>query len=120
MYSKRPTGEIVAASRLVNILLGKGYALSVHDGEEWACVASCTESVIMEALGNTDLDTIRVRTAKGGEKLGTFSLIWGNDPYGTELVADHTLDDAGVMEALWEEWSEGQQAWADRRIGVRG
>ena len=108
MYKGYSRGQIHAATQLVQLLLSRGYLLSVHDGEEWACTQSSVEAQVLDAIGNTEIDSIKVRLANK-EYIGTFILIWGNAPDGTELVADHT--DTPVMEEIWETWSQAQEQW---------
>ena len=103
-------GEFVAAKRLIKMLLDRGYALSVYDGEEWVVRSTRDADEVIQYIGETEIDTLRVRDWLTGIKLGDFYLIWGNDPKGTELVADHTSN--AVMDLLWEEWSEAQEKWA--------
>jgi hypothetical protein len=89
MYNERPNGEKLQARNLINQLLADGLILSVYDGEEWAVKMSGDFSAIWDALGNTDEDVI---VARDSEKnlIGKFYLVWGNDPNGCELVADHS------------------------------
>lgn len=93
MYDKRPTQEVAACRRLVRNAIAKGYLVSVHDGEEWACKRSTDLATIMDALGNTDEDTIQLRCTDG-TKVGSIYLVWGNAEDGSELVADYTDNDA--------------------------
>ena len=85
-------GERTVARKLIRTLLGKGRTISVNDGEEWTVRLSTDEREILNALATTDADSI---TAHGpdGESQGWFYLVWGNDPAGEELIADHTDND---------------------------
>lgn len=89
MYDKRPALEIRACRKLVKAILATGKAISVYDGEEWAVKFSTKFSDIIDALGNTDTDSIIVRDAEKN-LVGRFYLVWGNDPDGSELIADHS------------------------------
>ena len=80
-------GERAHAKALVRYLLGNGLSLSVNDGEEWTVVRSTDEREILNALATTDMDELIAADAAGA-RLGWFQLIWGNDPDGSELVAD--------------------------------
>ena len=80
-------GEQAHAKALVRWLLKRGLSVSVNDGEEWTVVRSREESEILPALATTDMDELIAADA-AGTRLGWFQLIWGNDPDGSELVAD--------------------------------
>ncbi len=86
-------GERTVARRLVNAILAAGHLVSVNDGEEWTVLKSRSTTEIINALASTGEDYIRVRHSDGGV-VGTFSLIWGNDPSGEELISDHTDNEA--------------------------
>lgn len=85
-------GERTVARKLVRTLLGKGLSISVYDSEEWTVKQSTNEAEILNALATTDEDQLLVRDAEG-DKVGWFYLVWGNDPSGEELIADHTDND---------------------------
>ena len=91
-------GERRTATRLVAAALAAGYAVSVYDGEEYTVKRSRKSKEILAALATTGEDALVIRDATG-ERLGVLSLIWGNDPSGEELIADHTDNDA--MDALY-------------------
>jgi hypothetical protein len=102
MYNERPNGEIKMARKFVKRLLADGLILSVYDGEEWAVKKSNDFSAIWDALGNTDSDTIVAReNTEAATLVGKFYLVWGNDPAGSELVADHS--DNGYCNAIWKD-----------------
>ena len=92
-------GERRVTRELVNAILAAGYKADVNDGEEWTVKKSASTSEIMAALGSTEEDVIRVRRPDG-TVAGSLLLIWGNDPTGEELIADHT--DNGEMQALYD------------------
>lgn len=85
-------GERTVARKLVRTLLGKGLSISVYDSEEWTVKQSTNGAEILNALATTDEDQLLVRDAEG-DKVGWFYLVWGNDPSGEELIADHTDND---------------------------
>lgn len=88
-------GEARAARSLVHHALRLGYCISVNDGEEWTVKASTDRNEILAALASTGYDTVRCAKGKDENKVvATFCLIWGNDPTGEELLADHTDNEA--------------------------
>ena len=91
------TTEKTVAAKLVAAAIASGYILSVNDGEAWTVKRSTNRAAILAALETTGEDVLRVRDAAGGY-LGDINLIWGNDPNGEELIADHT--DNPAMAAL--------------------
>ncbi|CAB4120950.1 hypothetical protein UFOVP4_26 [uncultured Caudovirales phage] len=90
-------GEAKKARRLVRAMLAAGLAISVNDGEEWTVRRSRSEAEILEALCSTGEDGIRGYDAEGAS-VGTFWLIWGNAPDGSELISDYT--DNAALEAI--------------------
>lgn len=83
-------GEARVARRLVRAALAAGYTISVNDGEEWTVKRSTREREILDALASTGEDMLRLRLPASGEAVGSFWLVYGNDPDGSELIADHT------------------------------
>ena len=116
MHNENSRGEIVAAGRIVNLLLSKGYKLSVYNGEEWACKQSTSEQDVMSALGETGEDTIRIRS-EDGDIVGGFYLVWGNCPSGVELICDYSYPEPmqATMDDIWDMWTDRQEAWAVKR-----
>lgn len=92
-------GEMTVVARLVDAALRDGYRLSVSDGEEWTVQRSRDASEVLRALGTTDADIIRLWDEDGATH-GMFYLVYGNDPDGSEVIADHT--DNEVCEGLYE------------------
>ena len=80
-------GERAHARALVRWLINRGLSVSVNDEEEWTVVRSTDLNKILMALATTDMDELIAYDA-AGTRLGWFQLIWGNDPDGSELVAD--------------------------------
>jgi len=77
-----------AAEALVAEVLGRGYKVSVHNGEDGWDVKLCTDAaVILAAMGEMETDSIRIRTADG-KRIGDFTLIYGNAS--RETIANHT------------------------------
>lgn len=91
-------GERKFARRLIAEILGTGNLISVHDGEEWAIRLSADRSAIEAELAHTDQDYVHVSTPDACG-VGGFDLIWGNDPDGSELIADHS--DNTYCNAIW-------------------
>lgn len=106
-YTKNCSTEKATAKRLVTVLLDAGCAISVHNGEEYVVKRSVTEWEILQNLQQTDEETIVARfvdyCSTTGEPAyrhaGTFFLIYGNDPTGLELIADHS--DNEFSNAVW-------------------
>ena len=82
-------GEARVARKLVKALLARELSVSVYDGEEWTVKKSRSYRAIVDALATTGEDMLRVY-APTADRLGSFVLIYGNDPSGEELIADHT------------------------------
>lgn len=85
-------GERAYARKLVRNILSRGWHIGVHDGEERTVHHSRKESEILDALATTEMDELLVTDASG-KRVGWFMLIWGNDPDGSELVADCSAND---------------------------
>jgi hypothetical protein len=92
-------GEARAARKLVKAALAAGYTISVNDGEEWTVKRSTSAKAIIDALATTDSDRLLLRDPADGEAIGSFWLIYGNDPSGDELISDHS--DNNVCNALY-------------------
>lgn len=82
-------GERRVARTLVARLLAEGCMISVYDGEAWPVIRSRSRQQILDALCTTEEDRLVIRDATG-KHIGSVLLVWGNDPSGEELVADHT------------------------------
>lgn len=93
-------GEARAARKLVKAALAAGYTISVNDGEEWTVKRSGRELEIIDALATTGEDRLLMRLAVSGDVVGSFWLIYGNDPNGDELISDHS--DNSACEALYK------------------
>jgi hypothetical protein len=86
-------GEARVARKLVKAALDAGYTVSVYDGEEWTVKRARRMKTVMDALATTGEDTLRIRDADGNP-CGSFYLVWGNADDGSELISDHTDNDA--------------------------
>jgi len=94
-------GEARAARKLINMVLAKGWLVSVNDGGEWVLKSSKDKAAILLAMATTGGDYLIFRDSEGN-KIGGMYLVWGNEP--CELVADHTDNEA--INAIWNEWNE--------------
>ena len=83
------SAETATARRLVLAALEAGHLVSVFDGEAFPVKRSVTLSEIMRNLGQADEEWVHIRDCTG-ERVGSFFLVWGNAPDGSELIADHT------------------------------
>lgn len=98
-------GEAKMARALVRTALAKGYAVSVNDGEETTVTRSTDRDAILAALASTDADCLTIHradfnNASGHHVAGSLYLVWGNEPDGSELIADHT--DNPAMQWLYD------------------
>jgi len=73
--------------KLIDIVLAKGYNISVNDGEEWVLKQSRDKTTICNAMMTTDEDVWQVRTTSG-DLAGKVWFVYGNDGY--DVVADYT------------------------------
>lgn len=93
--------ERAQAETLVEILLDRGYSVSLYDfdGGEWLLKRSTNPAAILAAMGSTDSDTLRIYNGNGGH-IATFWLVYGNSP--GELVSNHTDNHyaASIMNAF--------------------
>lgn len=74
------------ATKLVDVLLDRGYAIRVFDGEENVITNSRDRAAILEAMCSTDSDVIGFHS-EDGKARGWFLLIWGN---AIDLISDCT------------------------------
>jgi len=70
---------------LVDRLLARGFLLSVHDGEEWACKQTRNKSDVLLAVFSVDESSVRVRD--NGQVLGT---IWVYLDNGADCIVDYS------------------------------
>lgn len=91
------TGEQKTARRLVRAALERGYQISVNDGEETTVIRASAERPVLDALCSTGEDTLILYRPNGADELsrvGSLFLVWGNADDGSELIADHTDNEA--------------------------
>lgn len=84
-------------SELLDRALGRGWGVSVYDGEEVPLRRSHDKAAIIAAMRSTDSDQLHFKGVDGAN-LGCIVLIYGN---GEDLISDHT--DNGPMAALAEQ-----------------
>jgi len=93
MYKAMGKGEQAVARRLVKSALKMGYQISVHDGGSKWSPKFITFGAVWVWLGEMDEDQILLFDASDN-LVGWIFLVWGNEPDGSELIADHTSNDA--------------------------
>ena len=82
-------GEARVARKLVKAALAEGLSVSVWEGEDWAIKRSTNARAIFDNMATTGSDTLRLRDAQG-EYVGFFSLVYGNDPDGEDLLSNYS------------------------------
>jgi hypothetical protein len=96
-----PGERTMAHNLLAHAIAACGYTVSVcdsHDGDgEWVVKNSRALRVCLAALASTGGDRVRFRD-QDGTHVGSITLIWGNAPDGSELIADYSATPA--MESL--------------------
>ena len=108
-------GEARVARKLVRAALARELSVSVNDGGEWTVRRSRNYREIVDALATTGADYVRMY-APTGDSVGTFTLIYGNDDSGDELIADHT--DNTICENMYRAaHRDTAKADAQARIG---
>ena len=86
MYEGFDAKERTVARKLVKALLAQGYELTVYDGGDDAAIRGSTSfKDVWEALGNTGMDAINVRSEC--VSAGSGQVVWGNSP--EELISDY-------------------------------
>ncbi|MDB5243795.1 MAG: hypothetical protein JWP57_4421 [Spirosoma sp.] len=101
--TKRLALELSVVRKVVATMIGAGFLLSVHDGEEITVHRSRTQRDILAALRTVDDDTLIVIGADG-KRVGRVYFVYGNEPW--EVVNDYS-------EAL-EPQMEVANAYADQ------
>lgn len=100
-----PFNEKMALQSFLTIVrkeLGEGAQFRMGSEGEWDTKRTSVCKEIMEVAGACDEQMLAV-FSPAGERLGSFFLVWGNDPTGEELLADHT--DNEFCERVWDMWS---------------
>ena len=79
---------LTTAKRIVTAAIDQGFAVSIHDGEEWAIKKSTNKKAAKAALGATDSETIRLRDIATEIKIGDILIVYGNSE--EEAVSDYS------------------------------
>lgn len=93
--AKRLSTEGRIAHKLVTLALAAGYAVSVHDGEDWPVKRSTNADEIIAGMFSTDEDSLRL-VDQNGAWVGTIMLIYGN---GCDLISDYSAPDLDAFSA---------------------
>lgn len=104
MYQEISAGEQQAARLLIQGALERNWSVTVFDGEATAIKNSKSADAIIEAMGNTEQDSLTFR-GQDESIVGRAILVWGNSP--AELVADSSMDDGGAFDTFLR-WHEGE------------
>ena len=94
-------GELEYATKLVRNIISRGHFISVFDGEGYAVKCSRDGDRILSEMAATDMDSLIIHSSANNAVIGRMRLIYGNDPEGSELIADHT--DNALCNAIWNE-----------------
>lgn len=75
------------ARAIVEDAVKAGYAISVHEGEDWAIIRSGDAEAIIKELGSTGEDTVHFYELVDGsvKHVGWVQIIWGN---GCDLISN--------------------------------
>jgi len=95
MFAYCTKREAAIATSIVDSALSHGWTVSLndsYDGSEcWAVKRSTDRAAIISAMNTTDGDFLLFRDTEG-KRIGFVSLIYGNDPNGSELISDHSAE----------------------------
>ena len=80
-----PKQERPVLSRLIDLVVGGGNVISVHDSEEWVVKRSSDKALIRSQLGHAEEDTLVIHDNKG-EELGFFYFIYDNGSENDPMV----------------------------------
>ena len=104
MHNGITKGQMNAAEQLVARILNAGYRISVHDGEAWSIKRSDNYSAILDAMGETDADTLRLTKIGNVVGEGNIVLVWGNEDDGSDLISDYGPADGPIDELIRAHW----------------
>lgn len=85
---RRIAGEKAVARAAVRNAIRLGYAVSLHDGEEWCVKGSTSEKEVMTNLYATDEEVLSFRDVKTHRVVGKVWLVYGNSA--SEVMADQS------------------------------
>lgn len=74
---------------IAKTLIGAGFVIRVHDGEDWASKRLTDPVKIQEAIMQTDEDTFVVYKVDSRQPFGRVDFIYGNDGY--DVASDWTM-----------------------------
>lgn len=98
-------GEARIVRKLIKAILARNLDVSVFDGEETTLERSVNMAAILAAMATTDSDTLTIRD-ESGKRVAWFMLVYGNEPDGSELIADYSVmmaERRGVSSSLTQE-----------------
>lgn len=99
--------EAVIATAVVDAALGRGWLVTVYNGEDDAIVTSGKRDDILNAMSQTDEDELTFYSDTGGTltKVGWLKLIYGNDQ---DVISDYSAarEGKGPVELLADEVAE--------------
>lgn len=87
---------------ILDAALGRGFVVSIYDGEEWALTGSDSRPAIAANVGATGYTTLRFRDPSNRDSLqragvvGSVYLVHGN---GSDVIADYS-DNADIAALL--------------------
>ena len=90
--------------RLIEIILKRGYKVTVQDEEEVVLRKSTDPEKIFSKLDTTSEDYLALWDAEQKKYVGTFVLIYCNAEDGSEVISDYTFNP--VCEGIYREWDE--------------
>ena len=96
--ARRIRVEQKIARKLIDIVLAKGYNISVNDGEEWVLLRSQSVKAICDAMMTTDEDKWQIRRTDQ-MPVGKVWFVYGNDGY--DVVSDYS-DNPDMEEIMAE------------------
>jgi hypothetical protein len=91
--------ERAIVDRLIRAALGRGWTISVFDGEEWSLKRSTDYEAITAEVCATDETTLNFRDPVAPAQIGRVWLIHGN---GADVISDCTAN-APALDALLAE-----------------
>ena len=89
---KHHPAEFKVAKRLIAEILKRGFFVRLQDECEVSVSSTKDIEKVLPELCATGFDYVEVRAPNYGklETIASFMLVWGNDPDGSELIADYT------------------------------
>ena len=97
-------GNEKAVRRLIEIILKRGYKVTVQDEEEVVLRKSTDPEKIFSKLDTTSEDYLALWDAEQKKYVGTFVLIYCNAEDDSEVISDYTFNP--ICEGIYREWDE--------------